>query len=53
MNYFLLYSTSLIIVFSIIGYGFILSRFVNKELSNFNLGYIGLLGLLFLVIIIL
>ena len=51
MNYFLLYSTSLIIVFSIIGYGFILSRIVNKELSNFNLGYIGLLGLLFLVII--
>jgi hypothetical protein len=51
MNYFLLYFSTLLIVFSTIGYGFLLSRIVNKELINFNLGYLGLLGLLCLTII--
>ncbi len=51
MNYFLLYFSALLISFSIIGYGFIFSKLINKELTNFNIGYMGLLGLLFLVII--
>ena len=51
MNYFLLYFFTLLIVFSIIGYGFLLSRIVNKELVKLNLGYLGLLGLLLLTII--
>jgi len=51
MNYFLLYFFTLLIVFSTIGYGFLLSRIVNKDLIKFNLGYIGLLGLLTLTII--
>ena len=51
MNYFLLYFFTLLIVFSTIGYGFLLSRIVNKDLIKFNLGYIGLLGLLCLTFI--
>jgi len=51
MNYLLIYFSALLITFSIIGHGFLLSRFVNKELLKFNIGYIGLLGLLSLVII--
>ena len=51
MNYFLLYFFTLLIVFSAIGYGFLLSKIVNKDLIKFNLGYIGLLGLLSLTII--
>ena len=51
MNYFLLYFSTILIVFSTIGYGFLLSRIVNKELIKFNLGYVGLLGLLSLTII--
>ena len=46
MNYFLLYFSTILIVFSTIGHGFLLSRIVNKELIKFNLGYVGLLGLL-------
>ena len=51
MNYLLIYFSALLITFSIIGHGFILSRLVNKELLKFNVGYIGLVGLLSLVII--
>ena len=51
MNYILLYSFVLILSFSIIGYGFLLSRIVNKELLSYNLGYQGLLGIFFLTII--
>ena len=45
MNYILLYSFGLILIFSIIGYGFLLSKIVNKELLNYNIGYQGLLGI--------
>jgi len=51
MDYILLYSSGLILIFSIIGYGFLLSRIVNKELLTYNLGYQGLLGIFFLTII--
>ena len=51
MNYILLYSFGLILIFSIIGYGFLLSKIVNKELLNYNIGYQGLLGIFFLTII--
>ena len=51
MNYIYLYFFTLILTFSIIGYGFILSKIINKNLLRYNLGYIGLLGLLCLVII--
>ena len=51
MNYFLLYFSTLLIVFSTIGYGFIFSKIVNKEFIKLNFGYLGLLGLLCLTII--
>ena len=51
MNYIYLYFFTLIITFSTIGYGFILSKIIDKNLLRYNLGYIGLLGLLCLVII--
>ena len=47
-NYILLYFSALIISFSILGYGFLLSRIIDKNLSSYNLGYQGLLGILFL-----
>ena len=48
MNYILIYTTALILSFSILGYGFLLSRIINKDLLNYNIGYQGLLGILFL-----
>ena len=33
------------------GYGFLLAQFLNKNLLKYNLGYIGILGLLALVIL--
>ena len=51
MDYILLYSFGLILTLSIIGYGFLLSRIVNKELLRYNLGYQGLLGIFFLTVI--
>lgn len=51
MNYVLLYSFLLIFTFSIIGYGFLISKITNKELLSYNLGYQGLLGIFFLTII--
>ena len=50
-NYILLYCSALIISFSILGYGFLLSKIINKDLLTFNLGYQGLLGILFLTTI--
>ena len=50
-NYFLLYFSALIISFSILGYGFLLSRIIDKNLLSYNLGYHGLLGILFLTFI--
>ena len=51
MDYILLYSFGIILTFSIIGYGFLFSRIINKELLTYNLGYQGLLGIFFLTII--
>jgi len=51
VNYFLLYFSALIISFSILGYGFLLSGIIDKKLSSYNLGYQGLLGILFLTFI--
>ena len=50
-NYIFLYFSALIISFSILGYGFLLSRIIDKDLSSYNLGYQGLLGILFLTFI--
>ncbi|WP_218836701.1 hypothetical protein, partial [Candidatus Pelagibacter communis] len=50
-NYFLLYFSALIISFSILGYGYLLSRIIDKDLLSYNLGYQGLLGILFLTFI--
>ena len=50
-NYILLYCSALIISFSILGYGFLLSKIIHKDLLTFNLGYQGLLGILFLTTI--
>ena len=51
VKYFLLYFYLILIVSSILGYGFLLANFLNKNLLKYNLGYIGILGLLALVLI--
>ena len=51
IKFFLLYFYLILIVSSILGYGFLLSNFLNKNLLKYNLGYIGILGLLFLVLV--
>jgi len=50
-KFFLLYFYLILIVSSILGYGFLLANFLNKNLLKYNLGYIGILGLLALVIL--
>jgi len=47
-NYILIYLSALFLLFSILGYGFLLSRFIGSSLINFNIGYQGLLGILLL-----
>ena len=51
IKYFLLYFYLILIISSILGYGFLLAKFLNKNLLKYNLGYIGILGLLALVIL--
>ena len=51
VKYFLLYFYLILIISSILGYGFLLAQFLNKNLLKYNLGYIGILGLLALVLI--
>ena len=51
VKYFLLYFYLVLIASSILGYGFLLANFLNKNLLKYNLGYIGILGLLALVLI--
>ena len=51
VKFFLLYFYLLLIVSSILGYGFLLAKFLNNNLLKYNLGYIGILGLLSLVLI--
>ena len=51
INYLFLYFSLIIIISSIIGYGFLLARIINYKLLNLDLGNIGILGLLFFVII--
>ena len=51
MNYLLIYFFAITLSLSIIGYGYLLSRIINKDLLNFNIGYQGLLGILFLTMI--
>ena len=51
VKYFLLYFYLILIVSSILGYGFLLANFLNKNLLKYNLGYIGIMGLLALVLI--
>ena len=48
---FLLYFYLILIVSSILGYGFLLAKFLNNNLLKYNLGYIGILGLLSLVLV--
>ena len=48
---FLLYFYLILIVSSILGYGFLLAQLLNKNLLKYNLGYIGILGFLALVLI--
>ena len=48
---FLLYFYLILIISSILGYGFLLANFLNKNLLKYNLGYIGILGLLALVLV--
>jgi hypothetical protein len=51
VKYFLLYFYLILIISSILGYGFLLANYLNKNLLKYNLGYIGILGLLALVIL--
>jgi hypothetical protein len=51
VKYFLLYFYLILIISSILGYGFLLAQFLNKNLLKYNLGYIGILGLLALAIL--
>jgi len=51
VKFFLLYFYLILIVSSILGYGFLLAKFLNKNLLKYNLGYIGILGLLSLVLV--
>ena len=51
VKFFLLYFYLLLIVSSILGYGFLLAKFLNNNLLKYNLGYIGILGLLSLVLV--
>ena len=46
-----IYILVLTITLSFVGYGFVLTNFVDKNIIKFNLGYIGLLGLFFSTII--
>ena len=39
------------IIFSVLGYGYLVINFSNKKYISSDLGYIGLIGILFLVII--
>jgi len=50
VKFFLLYFYLILIVSSILGHGFLLANFLNKNLLKYNLGYIGILGLLTLVL---
>ena len=51
VKFFLLYFYLILITSSILGYGFLLAQFLNKNLLKYNLGYIGIIGLLALVIL--
>ena len=51
VKFFLLYFYLILIISAILGYGFLLANFINKNLLKYNLGYIGILGLLTLVLI--
>ena len=51
IKFFLLYFYLILIISSILGYGFLLANFSNKNLLKYNLGYIGILGLLSLVLV--
>ena len=42
---------SILIVFSTIGYGYFFSEKINKNLQTFNIGYQGLIGFFFLIVI--
>jgi len=46
-----IYLLILTITLSFVGYGFVLSNFIDKNIIKFNLGYIGLLGLFFSTVI--
>ena len=51
LKFFILYFYFIFILTSILGYGYLLANFLNKEILKYNLGYIGILGLLSLVLI--
>ena len=50
-KFLLIYFYLILIVSSILGYGFLLAQLLNKNILKYNLGYIGILGLLTLVLI--
>ena len=47
----LIYLSALFLLFSVLGYGFLLSRIIGSSLISFNIGYQGLLGILLLTTI--
>ena len=44
LKFFILYFYFIFILTSILGYGYLLANFLNKEILKYNLGYIGILG---------
>ena len=51
MNYFYIYTFTLLATLSFIGYGSLLINIVDRKILKTNIGYIGLLGMLFCTII--
>ena len=50
LNFFIFFACYFIILFSIIGYGYFLLSFEKNNKNHLNFGYIGVLGLFFLII---
>ncbi len=50
LNFFIFFAYYFIILFSIIGYGYFLLSFEKNNKNYFNFGYVGIVGLFFLII---
>lgn len=51
INYFYIYIFTIFVTFSFIGYGLLLVNIIDKKMLKINIGFMGLLGMLFCTII--